>query len=158
MDWMGFDWDGDGYVDFGESMMTLAAFRMMQLQRENEYLQQQIGKLNDIDCSDYDLPYKRYTPTYYSKSSGFEFSIDDIIEPINKFLGRLFKPLYSLSVFTVRGWVIIYQIVQVNLTNLITRVGFTKPQLIILSILGVFTLIIFAAIGKLIAVSFLNIP
>ena len=109
MDWMGFDWDGDGYVDFGESMMTFAAFRMMQLQRENEYLQQQIGKLNDIDGSDYDLPYGRYIPSYYPKSSGVEVSIDEITEPIKKYLGRLLKYFYSLLVYMVRGWVLIYQ-------------------------------------------------
>ena len=158
MDWMGFDWDGDGYVDFGESMMTFAAFRMMQLQRENEYLQQQIGKLNDIDGSDYDLPYGRYIPSYYPKSSGVGISIDEITESIKIHLARFFKYLYSLLVYMVRGWAFLYQIILVSLNKLIQRAGFTKHQVIILTVLGIFTLTIMVAIGVLVTISFLNIP
>ena len=130
----------------------------MQLQRENEYLQQQIGKLNDIDGSDYDLPYGRYVPSYYPKSSGVGISIDEITEPIKKYLGRLLKYLYSLLVYMVRGWVLLYQLILVSLNKLIQRARFTKQQVIILTVLGIFTLTIMVAIGVLVATSFLNIP
>ena len=158
MDWMGFDWDGDGYVEFEESMMTFAAFRIMQLQRENEYLQQQIGKLNDIDGSDNDLPYGRYVPTYYPKSSGVGISIDEITEPIMIHIASFFKYLYSLLVYMVRGWVLMYQIILVSLNKLIQRAGFTKHQVIILTVLGIFTLTIMVVIVVLVSISFLNIP
>ena len=130
----------------------------LQLQRENEYLQQQIGKLNDIDGSDYDLPYGRYVPSYYPKSSGVEVSIDEITEPIKKYLGRLLKYLYSLLVYMVRGWVLLYQLILVSLNKLIQRARFTKQQVIILTVLGIFTLTIMVAIGLLVTKSFLNIP
>ena len=71
MDWIGFDWDGDGYVDFKESMMTVAALRMMQLQRENLLLQQQFQELDDNDDSSLDIHYGWIFPTYnYSRASG----------------------------------------------------------------------------------------
>ena len=159
MDWMGFDWDGDGYVDFEESMMTFAAFRMMQLQRENELLHRQLEDINNLDDSSFDIPFGLIYPTYdYQRGSGSGISINRILEASGKYLGRLIRFLFSLLVYVVRGWKLIYEISHAKLNKLSQSAKFTKYQRIILSLLLTITLIITVAIAILVVISFTNIP
>lgn len=162
MDWMGFDWDGDGYVEFEESMMTMAAFRMMQLQRENQLLHHQIEELKDIDNLDdssFNIPFGLMYPTSdYQRGSGSGISINRILEASGKYLGWLIRFFFSLLVYVVRGWKLIYGIAEVNLDSLSQSAEFTKYQRIILILLLTATLLITVAIVILFVISFINIP
>ena len=158
MDWMGFDWDGDGYVDFGESMMTLAAFRMMQLQRENEYLHHQLEDIDNLDDSSFDLPIGwSYSTSDHQRGSGSGIVFDRIMETIGFSLGRLLRFLLSLLVAVVRGWKLIFEIAVNNFERLSKTSKFTKYQRIILTLLLTFTLIITVTILVLVVLLYLNI-
>ena len=137
-------------------MMTFAAFRMMQLQRENEYLQQRIGNLNDIDGSTFDYPgewgYQSYN---YRRASGSSDSTKKLIEACGNFFGR---SLRFFLVDIVIGWKLIYQIIQGNTNKLLRKAKFTKRQRSVLAILLIFNIIIFAAITLLLALPLSKLP
>ena len=148
MDWMGFDWDGDGYVEFGESMITFAAFRMIQLQRQNQLMQHQIDYLRENPDFIDDLPIGwEYGASYYPSHSRSSISLEELFNPIGNIFSRFFRFIYSLLVSMVRGWILIFQIGRASFNKLIQMAGFTKLQVIFLSVLVVFTMIIFVAIG-----------
>lgn len=148
MDWMGFDWDGDGYVDFGESMMTFAAFRMIQLQRQNQAMQQQIDYLRENPDFVDNLPIGwEYGASYYPSSNRSGISLEEIFNPIGNILSRFFRFIYSLLVSMVLGWILLFGIGQASFNKLIQKAGFTNHQVIFLSVLIMFTMIILFAFG-----------
>ena len=156
MDWMGFDWDGDGYVDFGESMMTFAAFRMIQLQRQNQAMQQQIDYLRENPDFANNLPIGwEYGASYYPSQSRSGISLEEVFNPIGNLFVRFFRFIYSLLVSMVRGWILIFQIGRTSFSRIFQKAGYTKYQVIILSVLVIFTMIIFVAIGVLILLTFI---
>lgn len=158
MDWMGFDWDGDGYVEFEESMMTFAAFRIMQLQRENQFLHHQLDDIDNLDDSSFDLPIGWSDSTSdHQRGSGSGIVFDRIMETIGYSLGRLLRFLLSLLVAVVRGWKLIFEIAVNNFEHLSKTSKFTKYQRIILALLLSFTLIITVTILVLVVLLYVDI-
>lgn len=158
MDWMGFDWDGDGYVEFEESMMTFAAFRIMQLQRENQLLHRQLEDIDNLDDSSFVLPIGwSYSTSDHQRGSGSGIVFDRIMETIGYSLGRLLRSLLSLLVAVVRGWKLIFEIAVNNFERLSKTSKFTKYQRIILTLLLTFTLIITVAILILVVLLYVDI-
>ena len=158
MDWMGFDWDGDGYVEFEESMMTFAAFRIMLLQRENQLLHRQLEDIDNLDDSSFVLPIGwSYSTSDHQRGSGSGIVFDRIMETIGYSLGRLLRSLLSLLVAVVREWKLIFEIAVINFEHFSKTSKFTKYQRIILTLLLTFTLIITVTILFLIVLLYVDI-